>query len=349
LLTSRPIIRLAFPLALVLAASVAAPRLAAADDKAEAGRHFKLGVGLYGERKFDEALVEFQRAYDLAPHPSVLYNIAVTYRELSRYNESIVYFERFLTEGEKAVKKKLIQQAKKELDELRARVGSVEVSVKPDDTLISVDGREVGPTPLSSAVVLGPGEHKFELKAPWGAVEQRTVTVTAGDTSKLTAELVKPPDPPPPDRNPDGNPDRITDTVIRKPVTLPPRRRASVSAAMATNALHAGDTGAPLLGLSVALGSRVSFGVDVVLVAWAAVPSIRLGLLPNRAVYAVVAVPIAFTDGDETKTFVAGAGGLGASLWVAPKIAIRAEALVSFAGETHGLTVPVSIGAELWF
>lgn len=328
-------------LAITLAA---APRVAAADEKSEAGRHFKLGVGLYGERKFDEALVEFQRAYELAPHPSVLYNIAVTFRELSRYNESILYFERFLTEGDKVVKKKLIMQAKKELDELRARVGNVEVAVKPDEVVVSVDGREVGTTPFAQQVILGPGEHKFELRAPWGAVETHTVTVTAGDTSTLTAEMIEPPPPPEPDPGP-----LITDMVIMKPVTRPPKRRASLSAAMATNALAVGDTGAPTVGLSVAFGSRVALGIDVVLVAWAAVPSLRVGLLEHRVIYAVVAVPIAFTDGDQSETFVAGAGGLGFTLWVAPKMAIRGEALVSFAGEEHGLTVPVSIGAELWF
>ncbi len=343
----RPLIHCA-AVAIAFAALAAAPPPAAADDKAEAGRHFKLGVGLYGEGKFDEALVEFERAYELAPHPSVLYNIAVTYRELSRYNEAILYFERFLREGEKAVKKKLITQAKKELAELRARVGDVVVAVEPDGVIVSVDGREVGTTPLSGPVILGPGQHKFELRAPWGAVEPHNVTVTAGDSATLTAQLVQPPDPPPPD--PDRPPpDRITDTLILKPVTREPRRRASLSASMATNALAVADTGAPLVGLSVALGNRITLGVDVVLVAWAAVPSLRVGLTRRRAIYAVLAAPISFTDGDQSETFVAGAGGLGAWLWLAPKLAIRGEAMLSFAGEKHGLTVPISMGAELWF
>jgi tetratricopeptide (TPR) repeat protein len=44
----------------------------------EADRHFKSGVALFKEAKYAEALAEFERAYEIAPHPLVLYNIAIT-------------------------------------------------------------------------------------------------------------------------------------------------------------------------------------------------------------------------------------------------------------------------------
>ena len=77
-------------LALVCAGTVSLPaRPARAADTAEANRHFQLGVELYGEGKFEEALVEFERAYEIAPHPLVLYNLAGTNRELSHYEDAI--------------------------------------------------------------------------------------------------------------------------------------------------------------------------------------------------------------------------------------------------------------------
>ena len=140
-------------------------------NRAEASRHFKLGVRLYAESKYDEALIEFQRAYELSPHPSVLYNIAASHRELSRYAESIQFFERFLAEGEGKVKPDLLARARKELAEVRGRVGSVTLDVAPDGVVVSIDGRELAPEQLDEPVLLGPGRHTFTLRAPSGKVE----------------------------------------------------------------------------------------------------------------------------------------------------------------------------------
>ena len=54
-----------------------------------ADRHFKTGVARFKAGKFTEALAEFERAYEISPHPLVLYNIAGCYRELSRYREAV--------------------------------------------------------------------------------------------------------------------------------------------------------------------------------------------------------------------------------------------------------------------
>src|SRR5262245_60656219 len=48
----------------------------------EADRHFQSGVALYKEANYSEALAEFGRAYEISPHPLVLYNIAECHREL---------------------------------------------------------------------------------------------------------------------------------------------------------------------------------------------------------------------------------------------------------------------------
>src|SRR4051812_46145435 len=68
-------------------------------EQKEADRHFKAGVALYKEAKYAEALAEFERAYEIAPHPLVLYNIAGCHRELSHYAEAVNYYRRFLAAG----------------------------------------------------------------------------------------------------------------------------------------------------------------------------------------------------------------------------------------------------------
>jgi hypothetical protein len=318
-------------------------------DKKEASRHFKLGVKLYEEQKYSEALVEFERAHELAPNPLVLYNIAATYRELSRYDESIQFYDRFLTEGKDVAKKALLQKATQELEELRARVGSIVVEADVDGATVTVDDRMVGTTPLPRPLVLPPGEHTITVNAPDARVMTKTVRVTAGDETRVTLTFPvvtnQPiPDPVVPD------PVRIEDRVIKK--AAPVRRGGSVGlgASMATNVMAVGETGAPMVGLSVGVGNRITVGVDAVIVAFAVVPSVRIRLTGGGTqVHAILAAPISITDGGETDVFVAGAGGLGARFWASPKLAIRGEAMVSVAGGGHGVTVPVSIGAEVWF
>jgi len=56
----------------------------------EAGKHFQRGVTLYNETDYRAALVEFRRAYDLAPNAAVLYNIGETEYQLRDYASALI-------------------------------------------------------------------------------------------------------------------------------------------------------------------------------------------------------------------------------------------------------------------
>jgi len=332
-------------LALVCAGAVlAVPRVARAADTAEANRHFQLGVELYDEGKFEEALVEFERAYEIAPHPLVLYNMAGTHRELSHYDEAIQYYERFLAEGEGQVGADVLERGKSELAALRARVGTIAVNVDREGAAVLVDGKKAGDTPLARPLVLAPGRHTITVGMPGGRVETRIVTLASGDQAKVDVTLG-------PDHVVGGGGDGDGDAGgVHKRIERGRGGRVAVSASLGTNALQLGDTGAAVVGLGVRLGSRVTLGVDVVTVAWSVVPSLRLRLFGQAlALHAIVALPLSFSDAGESGTFVAGAFGLGVRYFAAPRLALRIEGLVSIAGGDHGTTVPAFAGVELWF
>jgi hypothetical protein len=327
----------------VVIVGLAAP--AGADKaKKEADRHFKLGVKLYGEAKWTEALVEFQRAYDLAPHPILLYNLAAAHRELSHYHESIQHFERFLEEAPGQVKPEVLEKATRELEELRARVATLEVTTKPTGALVVVDGREVGTSPLPGPLVLGPGEHRIEARGQTGQATSRKVTLAAGDATSVHLEIAAGPAV--------AAPVGAISTSLEAQGERRPRGRPwlGVGASMATNTLQIAETGAPMVGVEARLASRLAIAINVVAVAWAVVPSLRLRLFGDDFQgYLAAAVPVAFVDGERRETFAAGAGGLGLRWFTGRSMAVRAEALVSYAGGEHGLTVPASLGVELWF
>ena len=61
---------------------VGAPRMAWADARTEARVHFKKGMGQIGAGRYEEGIAELKQAYELVPHPNVLFNIARAYAEM---------------------------------------------------------------------------------------------------------------------------------------------------------------------------------------------------------------------------------------------------------------------------
>ncbi|HEV7555143.1 MAG TPA: tetratricopeptide repeat protein [Kofleriaceae bacterium] len=315
------------------------------DDKTteqkEADRHFKSGVALFKEQKYSEALAEFERAYEIAPHPLVLYNIAGCHRELSHYAEAVKAYNRFLDEGKGKVPAARITAAKAELEGILARIARVTVAITPDGAELTVDGLTLGTMPIEMPLILPPGEHRFIAKAAGRKDAERMLRLASGDEVDVELKLAeRPPEP--------VKPPEVV--VMREPVVAAAPRTFAVGAGFGTNLSRVSDTGAPSLGFGVAIGSRLELGVDGTLVAYSVMPSIRVRLAGDAvSVHLIGAVPVSFTDGDMKQTFVAGAGGLGLRFRATSAIAFRLESLASYAGKSHGTTFPTFIGGELWF
>jgi hypothetical protein len=320
-----------------------APKQKPNAEQKEADRHFKSGVALFKEGKFKEALAEFERAYEIAPHPLVLYNIAGCHRELSNYGDAIRFYERFLEEGKGQVPPARLNTAQTELDAILARIARVTIIIQgPPYATLFLDGEQLGTMPIPMPLVLPPGEHKLVAKADGYKDAQRTLRVASGDEAEISLTLSEAPK--------DPEPVTITNP---KPTTIaePKAKRFSIGAGFGTNLRQVADTGAPSLGVGVSIGSRLQLGVEGILVAYAVMPTVRVRLAGDAmSVHAVVAMPIAF-PGDEMggETFVAGAGGLGVRIRAMPMLSFRIESLASYAGKARGTTFPTFVGGELWF
>jgi outer membrane receptor for ferrienterochelin and colicin len=67
-----------------------------ADARTEAKSHFKKGMAAITEGKYEEGISELQRAYEISPHPSVLYNIARAYAESGDLEGAVATFRKYL-------------------------------------------------------------------------------------------------------------------------------------------------------------------------------------------------------------------------------------------------------------
>jgi hypothetical protein len=318
-------------------------------DTQEADRHFRSGVALFKGAKYTDALAEFERAYAIAPHPLVLYNIASCHRELSHFVEAATYYLRFLADGKASVPAARLAAVQAELDAILPMVARVTVKIAPpaDTAVLVADGTALDhPT---SPLILSPGEHQLIARVSGRRDGERTVTVAAGD--RITVELATG-DPATPAVTPPGPPG-LPAAVAAHPETAPaapPLVRFAIGAGFGTNLRLASATGAPSLGAAIAVGTRLELGFDAVMVAYAIIPSIRVRIAgDDLAVHAIGAVPYSLTDGSMSERFAAPAIGLGLRYRPTPSLAVRLEGYAAFAGRNHGTAIPIFLGAERWF
>jgi len=167
------------------------PRLKAAEGDTtnvrEAAKHFQRGVTLYGETDYRAALVEFNRAYALAPNAAVLYNIGETDYQLRDYSAALTAFERYLaTCGPSDPHKPELEAS---VQELRSRVGRLMIVTTPAGAEVSIDDREVGKTPFATAAVVNIGHLKVSATLPGRPSVTAYVDVAAEDSLSVALDL----------------------------------------------------------------------------------------------------------------------------------------------------------------
>jgi outer membrane receptor for ferrienterochelin and colicin len=85
-----------FTASLVMGALLLSASGAFADERTEAKAHFKKGMQSIAEGKYEEGISELQRAYEIKPHPNVLYNIARAYAESGDLEGAVANYQKYL-------------------------------------------------------------------------------------------------------------------------------------------------------------------------------------------------------------------------------------------------------------
>ncbi len=190
-----------FALALVLASTAFATtqagsaRAADAPGKAasEAGRvHFLRGVALFKDADFRAALIEFKKAYEIAPNYRVEYNIGQTCLELQDYGCALSAFQKYLAEGGSDVPAARKKEVEKEVTRLSSLVAHVRIVASKEGAEIAVDDVVVGRGPLSAPLLVGAGRHKFSAQLAPFLPATKVVDVASGDDLEVKLDLADP-------------------------------------------------------------------------------------------------------------------------------------------------------------
>lgn len=113
----------------ILASAVVLPALAAPRD--EAKRYFKGGMELIQQGQIDEGVAQLEVAYDILPHPNVLFNIGRALTEAGRKEDSLTYFRRYVESGppDASDVQALIYQIEEELSDAQREADKPEIGV----------------------------------------------------------------------------------------------------------------------------------------------------------------------------------------------------------------------------
>jgi len=164
----------------------------------EVQKHFELGNQLYDEGRYDDALVEYDKAYALSNNWKILFNRGQVLVMLRRDPEAIEAFEQYLARGGKEVPEDRRKSVETDLEKLRQRLAKVTLSGAPSGVEVLVDGRAVGTTPLKGPIVVGAGKHIVAVRRGPSVVFTKEVLIAAGDTRDVPVEIAPEPKPAPP-------------------------------------------------------------------------------------------------------------------------------------------------------
>jgi hypothetical protein len=180
----------------VVCLALVAPAVRAADADPgathEAAKHFQRGVALYGETDYRAALVEFKRAYSIAPNAAVLYNVGETEFQLQDYAAALTTLQQYLAESSPSDGHRT--EVESSVEVLRARVGHVTVMTSPTGADVAIDDQSVGRTPLERPVLVSIGHRKVVASMPGRPPATRYVDVAADDNVTVALQLAAPAD-----------------------------------------------------------------------------------------------------------------------------------------------------------
>ncbi len=100
--------------------AVARERRDADEDPAAAKRargHFQKGEKLFALGKFEEALAEYEAAFDAQPLPEFLFNIGQCHRNLKNYDAAIFSFKKYLRLRPEASNRRAVEKLIEQLEE----------------------------------------------------------------------------------------------------------------------------------------------------------------------------------------------------------------------------------------
>jgi hypothetical protein len=116
---------------------------ALADARTEARRYFKSGMDLIARGNYEQGIADLERAHEILPHPSVLYNIGRAYAEQGELQKAVDAYKRYL------------DTSPADADDVRKIVDQLQRRIERRNAALAA-ARQTQPSPTGPASPSGP-------------------------------------------------------------------------------------------------------------------------------------------------------------------------------------------------
>ena len=155
----------------------------------EAMQRFQRAVELYEEQDYAAALIEFRKAYELAPSYKLLYKVGQVSYKLRDYAGALKAFEKYLLEGGDQIDAARRSEVQEEINLLKAQTGRVEITANVFGAQVTIDDVVIGTTPLDGPLLVSVGKRKITVTAEGRQTVTQAVTIAGQELRKLNFEL----------------------------------------------------------------------------------------------------------------------------------------------------------------
>jgi hypothetical protein len=166
----------------------ASPSTGDSQNKVQARALLDQGTKLYEHGDVAGALEKFLAAYAAFPSPKLMFNIGQANRDLHRHLEALEAFEKFLADAPDALPE-MTTDARKSVSQLQKKLGQIQIDCMTSGAEVSVDGKNVGRTPLPALIWATPGHRQVTARHASVAPAVEEVDVKAGAVSNVTLRL----------------------------------------------------------------------------------------------------------------------------------------------------------------
>lgn len=112
---------------------------------------------LYGDSDFTNALIKFQRAYELSDDPRLLWNVAVCEKNLRRYARTLVALKKYQEKSGSLLRDADRQEALDLEQAVKGFVSRLDLKVNEAGAAVVIDGEAIGTTPLDAPLTVDIG------------------------------------------------------------------------------------------------------------------------------------------------------------------------------------------------
>ena len=156
-------------------------------DKAKAKEHFRRGLKLLKQEAWSPALAEFLKSRSLFPTRVATKNAATALFKLQRYDESLDMFETLLRDFN--VKPSDRDEAQREIAELRALVGTIDITGAEPGSSIVISSVDRGEYPPFKPIRVAAGNHVVRVFKEGFEPYETRIDVAGGAIASIEAKM----------------------------------------------------------------------------------------------------------------------------------------------------------------